>query len=104
MTRIALQIGLILLPFMLFALYRLTTADKKTFGEKWPFALLAGIGLAISASFYIFLFLNEPREQRTCATPPRFENGQIVKGEVVPCESAPIDERQGKGLFGTDDN
>ncbi len=96
MTRIVFLIGMVVLPFLLFALYRLTTLDKRTFREKWPFAMLTIAGLALSSGFYAYMFLSEPHEKRVCYAPPRFEGGEIVKGEIIPCPTVSLDERDKK--------
>jgi predicted permease len=93
MLRIAFQIGLVLLPFVLFAIYRIATRDKNTFSQQWPFAALTLTGLLLTSAFYGYYFFKEPRGERTCVTPPRFENGQIIPSEVVPCEKPGIDSR-----------
>lgn len=97
MTRLAFQLLLIILPFMMFALYRLATRDARTEAQKWPFAVLLIIGLSMSAIFYMWMWFREPRGQRTCSTPPKFENGKIVESEVVPCARASVDSRKEPG-------
>lgn len=94
MIRIAFQISLILLPLVLFAVYRLATRHRRAPGEPWPVLILVVIGLAMSASFYIYLFLKDPRGERTCTTPPRFENGVLIPSVTVLCENASIDSRR----------
>ena len=36
----------------------------------------------------------EPRDERTCTTAPRFENGELVPSRTIPCENASIDSRR----------
>jgi TRAP-type uncharacterized transport system fused permease subunit len=102
MARILLQISLILLPFIMFALYRLATADKSDFRHKWPFAALTLTGLALTSAFYAYMFFSEPRGERTCTTPPRFENGELIPSKTVPCPTAGVDSRKREGLSGRD--
>ncbi|MAK60095.1 MAG: hypothetical protein CMK09_03865 [Ponticaulis sp.] len=94
MIRIAFQVALILLPIVLFAIYRIATRHRREPGEPWPILILVISGLVLSSSFYIYLFLKDPRDERTCSTPPRFENGVLIPAETVPCEEAPIDSRR----------
>lgn len=94
-TRIAFQIALFLLPFLMFAIYRIATRNKRSVKEKWPFALLAGSGLALTLSFYVFMLLKNPYQGRQCNTPPRLENGKVIESETYPCEDASIDRREG---------
>lgn len=93
MLRIAFQISLVLLPFLMFAIYRLATRDKNTFSQKWPFAALTIIGLFLTTAMYVVLFFKEPRGKRTCVSPPRFENGEVIQGKIIPCKNASIDSR-----------
>ncbi len=93
MLRIAFQISLVLLPFVLFAIYRVATREKNTFSQRWPFAMLTLAGLFLMSAFYVFMFVKEPRGKRTCVEPPRFENGKVIQGKVVPCKNPGIDTR-----------
>lgn len=94
MTRILFQMFLIIMPLVMFALYRLATRNRREPGESWPVVMLVLAGLFLSAVFYLFIFFKDPREERTCSTPPTFENGQIIPGRIVPCEGASIDSRK----------
>ncbi|MAI89241.1 hypothetical protein [Ponticaulis sp.] len=94
MMRIILQAVLIILPLALFAIYRLATRDRRAHGEPWPVIALVGAGFALSILFYILLFFSDPREERTCSTAPRFENGELIPSQTVPCESVSIDSRR----------
>ncbi|MFC6198635.1 DUF6111 family protein [Ponticaulis profundi] len=93
MTRILLQLLLILVPFAIFALYRFATRHARTERQKWPIAVLTGIGFAISAAFYGWVYFREPHGDRTCYSAPRFVDGEIIQGEVIPCSDASIDSR-----------
>lgn len=104
MTRILLQIVFALLPFMMFALYRIATAHKQSFSQRWPFAALTLIGLLLTSAFYVFMFIREPDLERACYAPSRLVDGKVVKGEQIPCNNASIDSREGKGLFGSGDD
>ena len=92
--RIVFQIFLVMLPFILFGFYRLATRNTQRDSERWPFLVLLLIGFSMSAAFLVIFFLSEPRGKRTCETPPRFENGEIIPGETIPCENAGIDSRE----------
>ncbi|MAP96428.1 MAG: hypothetical protein CMK07_15895 [Ponticaulis sp.] len=94
MSRIAFQITLIILPFLLFAIYRLATRHRREPGEPWPVVVLVVVGLALSTGVYLYLFFREARDERTCATPPRYENGELIPAQTVPCEGASIDSRR----------
>ena len=94
MTRILFQLVLIFMPLVMFWLYRLATRNRREPGESWPVVMLVSAGLVLSALVYLFLFLKDPREERTCSTPPTFANGEIIPGQMVPCEGASIDSRR----------
>tara|TARA_B100000678_G_scaffold103107_1_gene86107 strand:- start:11891 stop:12229 length:339 start_codon:yes stop_codon:yes gene_type:complete len=94
LIRIAFQIALVLIPFLLFAIYRIATRNRREPGEPWPIVILVVTGLALSLFFYIYLFFKDPRGERTCSTDPVFVNGEIIPAREVPCEAASIDSRK----------
>ncbi|MDF1679191.1 hypothetical protein [Ponticaulis sp.] len=94
MMRIIVQLVLIFLPLALFAVYRLSTANRREPGEPWPIIALVITGFAMSMALYLFLFFKEPRDERTCTTAPRFENGELVPSRTIPCDNASIDSRR----------
>lgn len=96
MIRLLIQLALVFLPLLMFAGYRIATRDMERDSQKWPYASLVVLGFALSASFYVIMFLREDRGDRTCQSgPPQFVNGEIVYGETVDCEGASIDSRDG---------
>lgn len=94
MIRIIVQLVLIVLPLGLFGIYRWSTAHRREPGEPWPVIGLVVAGFALSVSLYLFLFLREPRHERTCSSPPRLENGEVIPGRTIPCENVSIDSRR----------
>ena len=93
MTRILFQVGLFLLPLLMFAAYRVATRDARNDRQRMPYLVLLLIGFALSLAFYLYMFFREPHGERTCYSAPRFENGEIISGEVVTCSDASIDSR-----------
>ena len=104
MTRLLLTIAFILLPFLIFALYRLATQDMSKFRQKWPFALLTLSSFLLLTAFYGILFIRQPHGKRYCPTPTVYDETQhkLVKGERRKCENASTDVRDSKATLGSD--
>ncbi|MEO1569413.1 MAG: hypothetical protein AAFR41_03040 [Pseudomonadota bacterium] len=86
--RIVLQVAVFLLPFIFYAVYRLLIADAQSDGRKvWPINSLFGVGAALSAGLWAYLTLREVKERDICNEPARIENGVLVPGRQVPCET-----------------
>lgn len=87
--RIAFEILIFLIPFMLFGLYVLVTtnADPNT-KRKWPINMLFLSGLALAALGFIGMIVWEKinADPALCKAPNRYVDGQIVEGETFPCE------------------
>lgn len=94
MTRIAFQLALIFLPLLLFAIYRIATRHRREPGEPWPVVILVSCGLALSVIFYLIIIFNDDHGDRTCSTPPRYENGELIPPQTIPCETQRIDGRK----------
>lgn len=98
MTRLLLMIAFALMPFMIFALYRIATQDKSKFREKWPFALLTLASFLLLAAFYGYLYTQQPHDKRYCPTPTVYSETErkLVKGERRKCENASTDIRDNR--------
>lgn len=86
-TRVLFQLVLFLLPFVLFAIYRIAIAEAQSEGRKpWPIRWLFGVGLALAiGSWLAFIFLDRGGREE-CYRPARMENGVMVPGETYPCD------------------
>lgn len=87
MSRVFLQFALILLPFILFGLYRLAIAEAEQEGRKpWPIRVLFGTGLALFLISWFGLLMLDRGGEAMCYTPRELVDGEIVGGEAYPCE------------------
>lgn len=85
--RILFEIFIFSIPFIVFGLYLLATAEAEQEGRrKWPIntLFLCGIGLATVAWFALILL--EPKQRDICHEPARYENGKIIPARDYPCE------------------
>jgi hypothetical protein len=86
-ARILIELLLFSTPFMLFGLYLLLRKDAVEDGRKlWPLNSLFLAGLALAALGWIAMIMLDRGEKTECRLPSRMENGQIVRGDIVPCE------------------
>ena len=85
--RIAFEIFIFSIPFLLFGLYVLATtnADQEN-RRKWPINILFLSGLALATIAWLVLILLEDKSGTVCKEPNRYVNGQIVEGKEFPCE------------------
>ncbi|MEM7766827.1 MAG: DUF6111 family protein [Pseudomonadota bacterium] len=84
--RLALQVAVFLLPFVMYAIYRLLVADAQADGRKvWPINSLFGAGAALTIGLWTYLTLRETKERDICHEPARVENGVLVPGSQGPC-------------------
>jgi Family of unknown function (DUF6111) len=85
MLRVYLElVGVFLLPFLLFGLYRLVRSDdkEKADAERFrPYAWLALVGLVLVIAFQLYGALNTERGKGTYH-PARMEGGVLVPGRV----------------------
>lgn len=85
--RIAIQIFFLMLPFLVYGVYRYLLADAENDGRKvWPINTLFITGAVISASVWIFSVMTENRQRDVCRQPARMENGVFIAGSTEPCE------------------
>lgn len=85
--RIALQVFLFVLPFILFGLYRLAVAEAQEEGRKpWPLHVLFGIGAAVSIGAWLVLIVMDSGKAEECYAKKQIVDGKIVGGESYPCE------------------
>lgn len=87
--RVALQVAVFLLPFIMYAIYRLLITDAQADGRKvWPINTLFGVGAAMTIGLWVFLAAREPKDRDLCYEPARVENGVLVPGRQVPCDQS----------------
>jgi len=96
------EISMLLLPFVLFGIYRLAVRDAQIEGRKaWPINLLFGIGVMLAIIAWLFLILREDRDSSVCKGPSSFDpvTGKIVPGEEYQCDLGlpPRGEPAGRG-------
>lgn len=85
--RIAIQIFFLMLPFLVYGVYRYLLADAKNEGRKvWPINTLFITGAVISAVVWVVSILTEDRRREACRQPARMENGVFISSSTEPCE------------------
>lgn len=85
--RIAIQIFFLMLPFLVYGVYRYFLVGAQQGGRKvWPINVLFITGAVISGVVWIVSILNEDRERDRCREPARLENGEFVPSSTIPCE------------------
>ena len=101
-SRLLLELFLFLMPFMMFGLYRLAIAEAKEEGRKpWPIYWLFGAGSVLAVGVWFVLIVLDRGGRDECYTPHRLVDGEMVGGEVYPCEKdlanigAPLSEDPG---------
>lgn len=86
-TRIAFQLVLFILPFIMFGLYRLAIRQAKEEGRKpWPIRLLFGIGLILAVGVWLVFIFIDRGGRNECYRPAQIVDGVLVPGETYPCE------------------
>jgi len=83
------EISMLLLPFILFGIYRIAVKDAQIEGRKaWPINLLFGIGVLLAVVAWLFLILREDRDSTICTGPSSFDpvTGEVVPGEEYQCD------------------
>ena len=83
-SRVLFQLLILLAPFAIYGLYRIALAEAAAEGKKpWPVQRLFLIGFVLtSLAFFASYFFNE----RVCREESRMVDGQIVQGDIIPCE------------------
>ncbi len=88
-TRVLFQLALFVLPFLLFAIYRVALAEARSEGRKpWPIRVLFGIGLVLAIGSWIaFIILDKVRPEM-CGGESYLDRatGEVMKTEQYPCE------------------
>jgi hypothetical protein len=85
--RLAFEVFIFSIPFILFGLYVLATASAEAEGKrKWPIQILFLSGMALATITWFVLIALEKKERDVCHEPARFENGIIVPARDYPCE------------------
>ncbi|MEM0985855.1 MAG: hypothetical protein AAGJ32_06380 [Pseudomonadota bacterium] len=84
--RVALQVAVFLLPFIMYGVYRLVLADAEADGRKiWPINTLFGTGAALTIGLWVALAVQEPKERSLCNEPAQVVDGVLIPGRQVPC-------------------
>lgn len=92
--RLAFQLFIISLPFLVFGIYLLLIADAEQDGRrKWPIQTLFTVGFVLSALVWLIAVLLEDRSN-SCHQPAVFEDGKVVTIPSEDCEreTAPFNE------------
>lgn len=85
--RIAIQIFFLMLPFLVYGVYRYLLVDAQNDGRKvWPINTLFITGAVISALVWVISVLTEDRRRDVCRQPARMENGVLISSSTLPCE------------------
>lgn len=85
--RIAFEIFIFSIPFIVFGLYLLATSSAEQEGRrKWPINILFLCGIALATLAWFILILMEPKERDICHEPARLENGKLIPARDYPCE------------------
>ena len=80
------EIGIFLIPFAVFLVYRAASRDMKI-KDRWPPTRLVLIRAGLAIAALLITPLLEPRESNKCFDPVRYNaNGQIVPPREIPCE------------------
>jgi multisubunit Na+/H+ antiporter MnhB subunit len=96
-TRIALQIALFCLPFIIYGIYRYATRKLREEGKAWPVTALMVAGLLISGGVFIVLALSAPQNRGACYYAPTYINGQLQDAafaDPLATGECPPDPRQ----------
>lgn len=83
------EISMLLLPFVLFGIYRIAVRDAQVEGRKaWPINLLFGAGVILAVLAWLFLILRDDRETNICTGPSSFDSvtGEVVPGQEYQCD------------------
>jgi len=84
--RVALQLAVFLLPFIMYGVYRLLISDAQADGRKtWPINSLFGAGAALTLGLWVYLASREDKDRDNCYQPAGMENGVLVPGKQIPC-------------------
>lgn len=90
--RLVFELVIFLLPFAAFGIYRLATQEAIEEGHKpWPITLLFGIGAFLAIAAWVALILIDRGGRETCYERRRLVDGEMVGGQVVPCEKEKSD-------------
>jgi hypothetical protein len=84
LTRILLQVGLFLLPFLIFWLYRLAARDLEKTGKAWPLTALVIAGSVLSFGWFVASAWWSSQAGATCYVPSRYVNGELRPAQYVP--------------------
>ncbi len=85
--RILFEIGLFLLPFAVFGVYRMLTVGAEAEGRKtWPITSLFAVGAALAAGVWIYIVVREDSDTAVCREPARFEDGVLIPAREYPCD------------------
>ena len=85
--RLAFEVFIFSIPFILFGLYVLATASAEEEGKrKWPIQILFLSGMALATVTWFVLIALEKKERDVCHEPARYENGVIIPARDYPCE------------------
>lgn len=86
--QILITLGLILLPFVVYAIYclvlsRLSWRDLKRL-KSYPYITLLVVGALLVAGFFVFLSTHSGYEKGGIYIPPHMENGVLVPAQTLP--------------------
>ena len=85
--RLIFELVIFLTPFLAFGIWRLATQEAIEEGRKpWPIAVLFGIGAVLAVAAWIILIFMDRGGRETCYERRRLVDGEMVGGQVVPCE------------------
>ncbi len=107
--RVALQVAVFLLPFIMYAIYRLLVTDAEADGRKvWPINALFSTGAVLTIGLWVVLASRETKVRDLCYEPAHMQDGVLVPGRQVPCPDsretidvgAPATDRPGRAARG----
>lgn len=85
--RIFIELGLFLLPFVLFLVYRAASRELRI-RDRWPLTVLAITGAAFAVVALIAEPLLAPSDKGKCFLAARYENGKTIPAQRVDCQAA----------------
>ena len=77
LSRFLIQLGVFLIPILIYALYRWGTKDLEKEGTVWPIQLLIITGALLSFGVFIATALFQPQVRGACYYPPAYIDGQL---------------------------
>lgn len=87
-----------IMPFVLFAFWRLATKDVRGTKKAWPINMLFVAGIALGIVGWIVIISLTPKPEReVCTIPAQMVDGELVPAREVPCDDIRVVDREASG-------